>query len=187
LSFKDLINRCERRAIHLETRDYYSDPLYAEWNAGLPPHSCQAYRDWQELVRATVVRGVSVRRARIVSEPLSDYIRFEYEVTTELNIAAGEQVRWLPRRQASDVLVPGNDFWVFDDRLVRIHHFDGNGQQTGSELSQDQGLVGLFCGTFGNVWARAVDHSDYRPSLTGRHGNDRPRTNRPGVTARSDI
>ncbi|MFI1705954.1 DUF6879 family protein [Streptomyces griseoruber] len=39
-------------------------------------------------------RGVTVRRARIVSEPVSQYIRFEYEVTDGLNIAA-ESVRGL--------------------------------------------------------------------------------------------
>lgn len=30
------------------------------------------------------------------------------------NVKAGEEVRWLPRRQASDLALPGNDFWLFD-------------------------------------------------------------------------
>ncbi|MEV5503578.1 DUF6879 family protein, partial [Nonomuraea fuscirosea] len=29
-----------------------------------------------------------------------------------MNIKAGELVRWLARRQASDLLLPGNDLWV---------------------------------------------------------------------------
>jgi hypothetical protein len=37
--------------------------------------------------------------ARVVSEPLAPFIRYEYEITSGLNIAAGEEVRWLPRRR----------------------------------------------------------------------------------------
>ena len=45
------------------------------------------------------------------------YIRFEH-ATTGSNIDAGEQVRWLPRRRAADLLLPGCDCWVFDGRRV---------------------------------------------------------------------
>jgi hypothetical protein len=31
-----------------------------------------------------------------------------------MNAAAGEDVRWLPRRRASDLALPGTDFWVLD-------------------------------------------------------------------------
>jgi hypothetical protein len=73
-----------------------------------------------------VSRGVVVRRARIISEPVSEYIRWEHYVT-RANIEAGEQVRWLPRRLASDLSLPGNDFWAFDAERLRIHHFSGDG------------------------------------------------------------
>ncbi len=56
-------------------------------------------------------RGVIIRRTRIVSEPVSEYIRWEHEITSA-NAEAGEDVRWLPPRRASDLLLPGNDFWV---------------------------------------------------------------------------
>jgi biotin operon repressor len=52
-----------------------------------------------------------------VSEPVIDYIRFEHAITATVNIAAGEQVRWLPQRQCSDLCLPVNDFWVLDDKL----------------------------------------------------------------------
>jgi hypothetical protein len=104
------------------------------------------------------------RRARIVSEPVTPYIRFEYDVTRSMNIAAGEQVRWLPRRRASDLALPGNDFWVFDDRLVRFGHFAGDGTVTGHEMSGDPAVVKLCAAAFEAVWERAVDHEDYRPA-----------------------
>lgn len=76
---------------------------------------------------------VSVRRARVVSEPVTQYIRWEHYVTHS-NVAAGEQVRWLSRRDAIGVLLPANDFWIFDGRLMRVHHFSGDGDWTDKEL-----------------------------------------------------
>ena len=70
--------------------------------------------------------GGMVRRARVVSEPLTEYVRWEHDYAVT-NIAAGEDVRWLPRRQAKDLAVPAVDFWVFDGELVLFHHFSGDG------------------------------------------------------------
>ena len=83
-----------------------------------------------------------------MSEPLADFIRFEYDITNWLNIAAGEQVRWLPRRQASELCLPGNDFWVFDERLVRFSHFAGNGEFLEDELADDPAVVELCTSAF---------------------------------------
>ncbi|HEX9540879.1 MAG TPA: hypothetical protein VGA04_22170 [Streptosporangiaceae bacterium] len=110
------------------------------------------------------VRGVEFRRARVVSEPLADFIRFEYDITEGLNIAAGEQVRWLPRRRASDLCLPGNDFWVFDDRLVRFGYFAGDGEFLEHELSDDPAIVKMCASAFETVWERAISHAEYRPA-----------------------
>lgn len=80
--------------------------------AGFDP--AERWSWWIELVSAAVSRGVDVHRACIVSEPISPYVRHEYEITSGHNVKAGEAVRWLPRRQASDLALPGNDFWLFD-------------------------------------------------------------------------
>jgi hypothetical protein len=104
-----------------------------------------------------------MRRARIVSEPTSDYIRYEYDGAFT-NVAAGEQIRWLPRRRASAIALPGNDFWLFDTELVVLNHFDGNGQwsEPEMEVSTDPELVALCASAFDSVWARAVPHESYR-------------------------
>jgi hypothetical protein len=150
-------------------RDAYtpSDPEYIAWRSGKPVRAIRESegRDWwYDVVRANVARGISFRRARIVSEPLADYIRFEHEMTSVLNIPAGERVRWLPRRRASDLCLPGNDFWVFDDRLVRFSHFAGDGEFLDDELSDDPAVVRLCASAFEAVWERAVDHEEYRPA-----------------------
>ena len=100
----ELLRSTERSAVHLEMRDGYTpdDPDWLDWQAGnrFDPAEREEWRGWFDLVAATVARGVIVRRARIVSEPVSAYIRFEYDVTAGHNLAAGEQVRWLARRRA---------------------------------------------------------------------------------------
>ena len=63
-------------------------------------------------------RGVTIRRVRVVSEPLSDYLRWEHACTA-VNIEAGEEIRWLSRTKAADLMLPGADCWVFDHRVVR--------------------------------------------------------------------
>lgn len=150
--------------MHLETRDAYTpdDPAFADWKAGRQV-TAPAGAAWYELVREHTARGVTFRRARIVSEPLADYIRFEAE-STPLNIAAGEDVRWLPRRAAPGLRVPLADFWLFDGRLVRFGHFAGDGTFLGHELTSDPRTVRDCADAFEAVWALAVPHADYRPA-----------------------
>jgi hypothetical protein len=146
-------------------RDAYTpgDARFRAWLAGMTPAE-PANPEWYELVRQHTARGVQFRRARIVSEPVTDYIRFEHAITSALNVAAGEEVRWLPRRHASALCLPGNDFWVFDDRLVRFGHFAGDGEFIDHELSADPAVVRLCAAAFAAVWERAVDHARYRPA-----------------------
>ncbi|MFI0717833.1 DUF6879 family protein [Streptomyces sp. NPDC021224] len=115
---------------------------------------------WVELIRRTVARGVTVRRARIVSEPVSPYIRYEHALTV-VNVAAGEQVRWLPRRQAFMLALPGNDFWLFDDRTVRWNHFTGEGGSAPGEITEDPAAARLCGDAFEAVWSRATPHDAY--------------------------
>ena len=114
--FDRLFPSVARSAVHLEMRDDYggSSPAFAAWRESRPYDRSGPDAAWHALVGSVIQRGATVRRARIISEPASDYIRFEYEVTPAANLAAGEHVRWLPRQQASDLALPGNDFWLFD-------------------------------------------------------------------------
>jgi hypothetical protein len=101
------------------------------------------------IVKETLARGVVMRRARIVSEPVTDYIRWEHAVT-RLNLDAGEQVRWLPRRQASDIPLPGNGFWLIDGRLAMFHFFTGDGDwaDPGFQVPEDRAAVQLCAAAF---------------------------------------
>lgn len=165
-TFIETLAQAQRSAVHLEMRDSYmlDDPGFLAWQRGEQEDPLERWQPWVDLVQTTIARGVTFRRARIVSEPVSDYIRWEHEVTA-MNVAAGERVRWLPRRRATDLALPGNDFWLFDDSVVLINHFAGNGQWSDPdmEVTSDPAVVKLCASAFEAVWERAVPHEEYRP------------------------
>lgn len=166
-TFRDLLSKCKHSAVHLEMRDAYAVDYeagpFADWRAGYrhdPADRASWWRPWLDLVAETVGRGVTVRRARIVSEPVSEYIRYEHSGTFT-NVAAGERVRWLPRRQASTLSLPGNDFWLFDDQWVYWNHFAGDGSSQGPEVTDSPAVVKLCADAFESVWDRSTPHDQY--------------------------
>ncbi|RBM18960.1 DUF6879 family protein [Streptomyces sp. PT12] len=163
--FEQLFREAKHSAFHLEMRDGYAlNEDYQAWISGERFDVAERWASWIALIAEGVARGVDVRRARIVSEPVSSYIRYEYDVTPENNIRAGEAVRWLPRRDASLLALPGNDFWLFDGTTVLWNHFDGDGNSAGKELVTDPEAAKLCATSFEAVWERAIPHEDYRVS-----------------------
>lgn len=161
------LRTCQRSALHLEMRDGYmlDDPDYLAWQEGFRHDLVDRnswWRPWLDLIAETAGRGVAIRRARIVSEPISPYIRYEYDITFT-NVVAGEQVRWLARRHATNIALPGNDFWLFDNELLLINHFSGAGDWTDVETVTDPGTVKLCIAAFEAVWSRAISHDAYQP------------------------
>ncbi|MDT0453647.1 DUF6879 family protein [Streptomyces hesseae] len=165
---RESLPQAQRSAIHLEVRDHYhsEDPDFLAWREGrrefTPDNRADWWEGWHDAVHAAVSRGVTVRRARVVSEPLSEYVRWEYAYAVT-NVAAGEQVRWLPRRHAKDLAVPAVDFWVFDGELVLLHHFSGDGVLMEREYVTDGALAAWCTEAFEAVWKRATPHEEYKP------------------------
>ncbi|MGW5336578.1 DUF6879 family protein [Streptomyces bauhiniae] len=170
LRFNDLLDSAQHSAVHLEMRDTYGvgDEAddYEQWRAtgrrDADPDSAY-WAPWVDLIQRATARGVTVRRARIVSEPVTEYIRYEH-AGTSVNVLAGEQVRWLPRRQAVDLLLPGCDLWIFDGTSVLFNHFSGDGGWADPplELRTEPGLVKQCTDAFESVWKRATPHDQYK-------------------------
>lgn len=158
------IEAARESAVHLEMRDSYGldDEDFRGWQEG-KPYDTTPGAWWYEMVARAVGRGVEVRRARIVSEPVTEYIRFEHSITVH-NVESGEEVRWLPRRDASNIALPGNDFWLVDRELVIFNHFTGTGRwaEVPEEVTQEPAVVELCSTAFDAVWQRATPHADYR-------------------------
>jgi hypothetical protein len=150
-------------AVHLELRDVYQpdDPDWIDWREGRHFEPAERWPEWFGLVSDATARGVQVRRARIVSEPVTDYVRYEYDVTAGLNLASGEDVRWLARVRALGLLVPAVDFWIFDSAVIVPNYFDGYGTLTSQEHLDDPELASRYAAAFEEIWQRATPHEEY--------------------------
>ena len=163
--FDSLLAHFERDAIHLETRDTYGTatelPHMAKRAAG-EPDDLEWLQDWCSALREQVKVGKSVRRARIVSEPLSDYQRWSYSIAYPM-VEAGEEIRWVPRRLVSSLALSGNDFYLFYDHLIVFLIYAGNGLGTDKVMSTDPADIRLCRSAFEAVWKLSIAHSDYQP------------------------
>ncbi|MGY1436768.1 DUF6879 family protein [Streptomyces reniochalinae] len=162
--FSELLADTRGSAVHLEMRDDYgTNPRLEAWRRGERVDWKNRESWWHpfhQTIADAVARGVVIRRARVVSEPASEYIRWEHDAT-QGNISAGEHVRWLPRSQATGFLVPANDFWLFDGNLLRVHHFAGDGSHVADEISTDAETLKLCASAFETIWQHAIPHNAY--------------------------
>jgi hypothetical protein len=106
--------------------------------------------------------GIEQRRIKTLSEPASRYMHRAYEFASYL-VEAGEDIRWLPRRLASALLLPGNDMFVLDGKAVMFNLHDGDTNPAGQQWADDPDLVRQCQASFEAAWAVAIPHRDYRP------------------------
>jgi hypothetical protein len=165
-----LLAEFRHEAVHLEMRDVYATDIerdrFSTWLRGEPLEpegEAEWWRPWFELMKRNNAAGKTLRRLRIVSEPVTDYIRFEWLDAPQL-VRAGEDVRWLPRRHASQLLLPGNDFWMFDRETVAFTHFSGDGRVLDREMTTDPDVVAACTAAFEDAWKIAIPHNEYTPS-----------------------
>jgi hypothetical protein len=162
----DLCRGITRSFAHLETRDAYGTeielPHMAKWRRG-EPDDFAWLGSWLEMLRGHRAAGRLCRRARIVSEPLSDYQRWTFS-HAQIFVDAGEDIRYVARPRLATVALPGSgDFYVFDDDLVLFLHYAGNGTNTSFEVTDHAPTIRMCRETFAAVWDLATPFSDYRP------------------------
>lgn len=98
--FDNLFRTFNRRAFHLEAQDSYHTPEEADpFHLFLTGQSDDLawHQPWLNLVREVSSADKSIMRARVVTIPHGDYTRWGLTVAPH-NIAAGEDIRWLPRQ-----------------------------------------------------------------------------------------
>ncbi|MEV6984696.1 DUF6879 family protein [Sphaerisporangium sp. NPDC051017] len=161
-TFEYLVENTQHSIIRLELRDAYeAEPAFLHWKeTGVDTFDWGA---WPDLVRSAVARGVRWRRLRVISEPVSDYIRWEHS-GTHTAVEAGEDIRWLPRMKAADLLLPGADCWVFDHRIIRWNFQRGDDSNPRVyTYSSDPRVAREFGGAFEMAWDRGIPHAEYKP------------------------
>jgi hypothetical protein len=154
-----------RTQLKLELRDHYAvdEAAIAAWRAGDSETVRARTATWHSRTAARVASGVRMRRVKVVSEPPSEYVRYAIDVSTPA-VEAGEDIRWLPRRLTSALLLPGNDFFVLDDQIVIFNVLDGDDGPAERQLWTEPDIVSQCREAFEAAWKQAVPHRDYRPA-----------------------
>ncbi|MBF6286906.1 DUF6879 family protein [Nocardia cyriacigeorgica] len=168
--FEPLFRAARTRAFHLEVRDSYAVADEAEalrrWAAGEPyepEEQPDSWKAWDDLMVETAGRGVALERLRVVTVPHSDYTRWLLS-RTDIRVATGEAVRWLPRHLTDPADVPLDDFWLFDDDTVAFTTFAEDGAFMGLSITHDPAIVGRCVAAHAALWPHGIDHARYADS-----------------------
>ncbi|WP_158840974.1 DUF6879 family protein [Saccharothrix deserti] len=148
--FERLFDDFHSSAWRLEIQGTYDEPEEREplrrFLAG-EPDDLEWMADWFEWVTEQSASGRRIGRVRVLTEPLTDYLRFELSFTGHA-VDAGEDIRLLTPADAARLDLPREDFWFFDDHLVAVLRFGDTGVAT-AELIDDPAEVNRY---------RAVQH-----------------------------
>ncbi|MGW8953036.1 DUF6879 family protein [Streptomyces sp. NPDC055709] len=148
----------EHTAFRLETRrGYATDRQGARFQAfmrGIDPQ-LEPNHPWNVNVREKTTAGARFSRVRIIDEPPTDGQRF-LMATAAGNVAAGEDIRVLPRAEAQRLELPDHDLWLFDSHTLVRMHIDDTDTTIGVELVDDQAKVLAACRARDAAWPLAV-------------------------------
>jgi hypothetical protein len=127
-----------RNLFRLETLDDYevaSDGSdYRRYLDGEPEPTWKRKQPWLDELRAERDSGIYRHRVHVLRAPLSPYLRYECEWGYAYNVQAGEDIRILDLAETSEPAgLVSQDFWLADDRLVVLMHYDSAGQFVGAE------------------------------------------------------
>lgn len=127
----------KRSAWRLETHAIYTMPqeqgTYQRFLSREKPTGEHA-TDWAARVAQMVSSGRTIGRVHVLTRPLSDYLRYEFEWWYQFNVQAGEDIRILDLTDQANPGLPDEDYWLFDDSTVVRMLYRSDGTQIGREL-----------------------------------------------------
>lgn len=157
--FRTLFDRFEHTAWRLECQGVYHEPDEQEplrrFLAGQEPDHAWL-EDWLDWIRTLRAGNRKLGRVRVLTEPLTDYLRFELSITPPA-IEAGEDIRVLPEAEFAALDIPTEDFWIFDDATVGILEFGPAGFET-AQIITDPGEVSVYRDRQQRAWDAAVPY-----------------------------
>jgi hypothetical protein len=148
--FANLLRTFQHTAFRLEVQPAYAVSAEREdldlYLAGTPrrPDEADWFRPWLDQVRQLTAQGKRISRVRVQSEPPTGYQKWERWVGA-WNIAAGEDIRYMPRSTAERIGLPLTaDWWLLDDTRLILMQFTGTGEIAGRELVTDAAAVAPY-------------------------------------------
>ncbi|ONI73065.1 hypothetical protein ALI144C_44755 [Actinosynnema sp. ALI-1.44] len=138
--FQQLFSREWTTAWRWECQGTYREPQEQEpLQRFLAGDTDQSWFRWPGRVREWVTQGRQLGRVRMLTDPLTDYLRFELSITPPA-LDAGEDIRFMPAARAAELQAPTQDYWMFDDAEVALLEFGDQGVH-GAELITDPTIV----------------------------------------------
>lgn len=166
-----LLQFCEYSALKIETKQSYAlidslpnlgeediSSLLQRFLAGEElPRWTPENNEWLQIVAAQRQAGRRIRRVLILTQPLSDFRRFELTLLQD-NVAAGEEVMVAEHDHPGIVRRGLMDFWVFDGEYAVALRHDDAGRLISSGSCED---VGPYRRWAGHAIEVSVPLSDY--------------------------
>ncbi|MBF6326943.1 DUF6879 family protein [Nocardia transvalensis] len=162
-AFNDLFREAKNEAFHLEVKDSYETPEESEpFRRFLndQPDDYAWLQEWLDLITETTARGVKVHRARVVTVPHTDYVRWSLKVALQ-NTRAGEEIRYLPRHSIKFSELTTDDWWLFDNDVLGFTVFEPSGRWAGAAVTTDPRIVDYARKVKHRVWPLAMPFREY--------------------------
>jgi hypothetical protein len=159
-SFRHTAWRWETQGVY---REPYEQPALRQFLAGEQP-DLSFMDSWYADIRRSTSAGRRYGRVRVLTDPLTDYLRFELSFT-HLNVAAGEDVRVLSAARVDELGLPREDFWLFDadetNAWAALMHFGESGF-TYADVITDTATLDRFREIRDTAWQDAVRFEEFR-------------------------
>ena len=142
----------------------YDEPSWRAFRDGTArPNRSVATDPWLARIAATTLAGKRWERIRYVTEPLTEYTRWELLAYGESG-PAGEQISIITDLPEQVALLP--DFWAFDgqdevDRFAIVMHYSYSGEPVEFELRQDPGELTALYHAADQLREYAIGLNDY--------------------------
>lgn len=150
--------RCEALAGY----DVASDQdAFARWQAGEPVDPAVT-GPWGRWVQDQRAQGATVQRLRVITGPLTDYLRFELGPIYAANAAAGEEIRVLDVSGLSGhpaTELP--ELWMLDRSRLAVMAYDLDDAFLHADAVEGADAAGL-CAAVEDAWRVAVPYEQYR-------------------------
>lgn len=162
--FFGLFRDAAHTAYRLEVRTAYGvpeeDEAYRRFLADEELKVEEWLSPWLDLMREQTGQGKRVERVRVIDAPPTSYLRFEIAVGP-YNREAGEDIRYLSRRDADRLGLPTWDYWLFDSRLVARLEFGEQDRFLGVRLDDDPAEVVRHTAARDAAWHYALPYDRY--------------------------
>lgn len=132
----------------------------ARWRAGRPAELDAETIAWHGYIRSLRQRAIPFQRVRMITEPVTEYLVWLMS-TTDANVDAGEDIRWVHESVARELGMPTYDFYLVDDERVAVLRFDTEKVLTDVEVVWQPDVVAQHRRWRGTVWHHAVQHRDF--------------------------